>query len=96
MDMLRVCTVINYLLGSTVVLSALFIYLKKGKTAPLYIALAIIIAGPLEELLIAYAKRSPALSPVDKEQHVKMIDNITSMAFLMLLGLAVSESDKDI
>ncbi|TYO97953.1 hypothetical protein [Desulfallas thermosapovorans] len=96
MDMLRACTVLNYLLGSTVVVTALCNYLKKGKIVPLYIALAIIIAGPLEALLVNYVKQSPAISPVDEEHYVKMVDNITSIVFLILLGLAVKESDKDI
>lgn len=95
MDILRIYTALNYLLGIAVVIPALFVYFTKARKIPLYIALAIITAGPLEDLWIANIKKSSLLSPVEKEQYTKIVDNITSMAFLVFLGLAVKESAKD-
>jgi len=92
LDILRAFKALNYLLGTTVVVNALYIYITENKTIPLYIALAIITAGPLEDLLITYTKRSPSLSPGNKEQYAKIIDNVTSIAFLVLLGFAVLET----
>lgn len=89
MDILKVFKLLNYILGTTVVVSAFYIYLTTNELIPLYIALAIIIAGPLEDLLIAYIKRSPVLSPGDKEQYAKIVDNTTSLVFLVFLGLVV-------
>ncbi len=86
MEILRIFKLLNYLLGTTVVVSAFIIYIIKKETIPLYVALAIIIAGPLEDLLYAYIG--------NKEQYKKIIDNTTSLAFLILLGLVVLESNK--
>ncbi len=93
MEILRVFKVLNYLLGTTVVVSAFYTYVTKNETIPLYVALAIIAAGPLEDLLIAYINRSPSLSPGDKEQYKKFVDSTTSLTFLVLLGLVVLESN---
>ena len=89
MDIIRVFSVLNYLLGTVIVVSSFNISLTKDKKIPIYIAQAIIIAGPLEDLLIAYIKRSPKLPPSDKEHYADIVNNTTSLAFLVLLGLAV-------
>lgn len=89
MDILSVLNFLNYFVGTAVVASSFNFYFTKNETIPLYIALAIIIAGPLEDFLITYIERSPSLSPADKEQYAKIVDNTTSLAFLILLGLAV-------
>ena len=95
MDILRVFRVLNYLLGTTIVVSAFNIYLTKNKKIPLYIALAIMIAGPLEDLLIAYIKMSQKLPSGDKEHYADIVNNTTSLAFLVLLGLAVLKTADD-
>jgi len=87
--MIKVLQLFNYILGTTVVAAALISYVNTNKKIPLRIALAIIIAGQLEGFLKFYIKNSPSLSPNDKEKYIEMIDNITSLAFLILLGLAV-------
>jgi len=92
LDTLRTLKFLNYLLGTTLVVSSLYIYLTRSKTIPLYISLAIIIAGPLEDALIGYIEKSPNLSPGDKEQFQNIVDNITSLTFLIFLGIAVLET----
>ncbi|KAF1086683.1 hypothetical protein SPSYN_00402 [Sporotomaculum syntrophicum] len=93
MEILRILTLCNYLLGTAVVTTAFSIYITTNKKIPLYIALAIISAGPIEDLLSSYIEQSPSISPDDKKQYIKMVDNITSMVFLILLGLVVLEPD---
>lgn len=89
MDILKAFNLFNYLLGTIVVVNGLYVYSTTGKILPLYVALAIIIAGPLEDLLIAFVQNSPALSPADKKKYASIVDNATSLAFLLLLGLAI-------
>ncbi len=91
MDILKAFNLFNYLLGTIVVVNGFYVYSTTGKILPFYVALAIIIAGPLEDLLISLVQNSPALSPADKEKYVSIVDNVTSLAFLLLLGLAVLE-----
>lgn len=89
MDILKAFKLLNYSLGTIIVLNGFYIYFATDEILPLYLALAIIIAGPLEDFLIACIQRSPALSPADKEKYASIVDNTTSLAFLSLLGLAI-------
>ncbi|MCG8400076.1 MAG: hypothetical protein MJA84_00600 [Firmicutes bacterium] len=96
MDIFKVLKILNYLLGTAVVVSGLYNYLTTDKRIPLYVALAIIIAGPLEDLLTCYIRKSPVLSPDDKEPYVKIVDNTSSLAFLLLLGLVIYNDSKQV
>lgn len=92
LDILKVLKILNYSFGTAVVVSSLYFYFTQNKTVPLYIALSIIIAGPLEDYLISYIQNSPSILPGNKERYKKIVDNTTSLAFLILLGAAVSEA----
>ncbi|MTI80805.1 MAG: hypothetical protein FH758_07970 [Firmicutes bacterium] len=89
MGILKIFKILNYLLGTAVVVASFCIYYVTKEIIPLYIGLAIITAGPLEDLLIAFIKKSPSFSSDDKELYSKIVDYATSLAFLVLLGLAV-------
>jgi len=70
---------LNYTLGIIISLFSIKLYTKRELTAPLYITCAIIVAGPIENLLMSM------VSP--KEWWI--VDGITSILFLIFLLLAV-------
>lgn len=89
MNIMKVLHFLNYLLGTSVIASSIYFYIAENKTAPLYISMAIIVAGPLEDFLKFFVERSPSTSPDNKKIYINLIDKITSLAFLLLLGLAI-------
>ncbi|MTI83897.1 MAG: hypothetical protein FH756_08305 [Firmicutes bacterium] len=89
MDILHLIKSANLLLGTGVVTSSVYLYVTQNAKIPLLISLAIVIAGPIEDLLTNYVEESPSLSPNDKKHYTDFIDQSTSLAFLALLGLAV-------
>lgn len=74
----------NYFIGFVIGIVALQLFFQKGSRAPLYIIIAIIIAGPVEEILMRMVK------PEDRW----LVDQITSILFLIFLLLATLESAK--
>ena len=94
MDILRCLKFLNYVFGAGVIGSSIYYYFLENKTVPLYIASAIIIAGPLEDYLISCVNNSPSISPQDKRIYTQVIDNITSLAFLILLGITASKAER--
>lgn len=92
MELLKLLKIANHLLGTAVVTTSLYSYLLTRNNIPLYIALAIIIVGPVEDLLNSYIHRSPSMAPATKAQYVEIVDNLTSLLFLVLLGLVVEEA----
>ena len=78
----------SYVLGTVIVLSGFRDYFEHGSKTALYISLAIIIVGPLEDLL-NYILSGGSLS----EKEVKeLVDLVTSIAFLLLLGKVLQEA----
>ncbi len=86
---LQVLYILNYFIGTVVVLAAFYLYITKGALIPLYIALAIIIAGPIESLLNIYINNYMYAGEKKKKYYISIVDNVTSLAFLIFLGLAV-------
>lgn len=86
---LKILHLLNYFVGIVVVFSALYLYFAEKLLIPLYIALAIIIAGPVESLLNAYINNNPAATEREKKFYLSFVDKVTSLAFLIFLGLAV-------
>lgn len=84
--------VLNYLLGLSIFSLSLYLYYSKKNVVPLYITLAVIIAGPLEDLLVLLVESSKGLSPDKKKKLVCLVDQLTSLGFLIFLLLAVIES----
>ncbi len=83
---------LNYVLGTVIVLLSLFLYLKKGSRVPAYITLAIITAGPLEDVLTAMIKHDQNLSSKKKKKYLTLVDQLTSIGFLTFLLLAILAS----
>ena len=63
-------------------------FARTGYGPGLVIALAILIVGPGEDLGQAYVRRT-APSPEEGEVRATVVDRVTSLAFLLLLGLAI-------
>ncbi|WP_422446395.1 hypothetical protein [Thermoanaerobacterium sp. DL9XJH110] len=83
-ELRSVLTAFNYLLGIAITVFSVEFFLKKGAVAPLYITAAIIIAGPLEDFLVS----------VVKPEQRWLVDQLTSVGFMIFLLLAVLESAK--
>jgi len=70
---------LNYILGILIAIISIKLFANRGLVAPLYITAAIIIAGPVENLLMQMVR------PEERW----LVDQITSVAFLIFLLLAV-------
>lgn len=80
----RVLHGVGILLGALVVVLGVWRFVTSGLLSPMMMALAIIVAGPLEDLLTYWAKqRQPANKTL-----VSLIDAATSIGFLLCLGVA--------
>ncbi|MDD4569317.1 MAG: hypothetical protein PHE70_04220 [Tepidanaerobacteraceae bacterium] len=79
-------SILNYSLGVFIAIMSLKLFTKKGLTAPIYITAAIVVVGPIENLLMRIVK------PEDRW----LVDQLTSVAFLIFLLLAVLESGKSL
>lgn len=79
-----VFVILNYTLGILITIISLRLLTKKGFLAPIYITAAIITVGPIENLLMKIVK------PEDRW----IVDQITSIVFLIFLLFAVLESAK--
>ena len=84
--------IINYILGILLVIISFSRYIKKKARAPLYISSAVVLAGPLEDILVDMVNTDPHIPPITKKQYIILIDQLTSMGFLLFLILAVLES----
>lgn len=81
--------ILNYYFGGLVVLTGLYKYsTNKQNRIPLYVALAIIIVGPVENILNSLVK-SMAISSAKQKVYHEMVDQATSLTFLILLGFVV-------
>ncbi|HHT28095.1 MAG TPA: hypothetical protein GXZ82_12720 [Firmicutes bacterium] len=80
----RVLHAVGILLGALVIILGVWRYVTTGMLSPMMIALAIIIAGPIEDLLTIWAGRR---QPVNRAL-VNLIDAATSIGFLLCLGVA--------
>lgn len=67
----------------------LYSYVRYGVTACLYLALAIICVGPLDDYLMQRIDSLSSLSPEQKRVYRTLIDQGTSLAMLLLLCMAV-------
>lgn len=80
---IKILTLAGWLLGAAVIVFGVSIYLSSQKLPPLLISLAVLIAGPLEDLLKGWVRRRIQCAP--KEPAVRVVDLATSVAFLILL-----------
>jgi hypothetical protein len=86
--MQRWITLLNWvgvLLGAAVIAFGLIRFILDGLWTGLYIALAILLGGPVEDLLDEWVKNKwPSSADLRR-----LVDLATSAAFLICLGLAV-------
>ncbi|MDI3481221.1 MAG: hypothetical protein PWQ97_876 [Tepidanaerobacteraceae bacterium] len=78
-------TLANYFLGALIFIFSIGFYFKNKSLAPLFILLAIIVVGPVENLLM---KMAP---PKDRWK----VDQLTSLGMLVLLLTAVFQSQNE-
>jgi len=80
---------LNLVVGVTTILTGLDKYISNpSRNSPLYISSAIIIVGPVEDILNNQFVTN--LSSKDQEAY-ELIDQITSLIFLILMSLVVKE-----
>ena len=85
---LHVLNVLGFVLGALVVLYGGLRFYTQQWLPGLLIALAVVIAGPLEDLLKGWANRQGA-TEADHENMRLAVDRATSAAFLALLLAAM-------
>lgn len=83
---------LNYLLGTFIIVLSFYLFYKKSNITPLYIALAIITAGPLEDILVRVIKSTKNIPPDKKREYLMLVDQLTSVGFLIFLLLAIITS----
>ncbi|TYP58741.1 hypothetical protein [Thermosediminibacter litoriperuensis] len=81
-DLLVLLRLMNFGMGILTVLFSFRLFFKNKSLFPLFIAAAIITAGPVEDLIMS--RVSPEQRPV--------IDQLTSLGFLVFLFLALLSS----
>ena len=82
-----VLTFLGRLLGGGVILYGLTRFWLDRTMLPLLISLAVVVAGPVEDLLKNRLHRGV---PVAVEPGVQLVDAATSAVFLLLLAFAIS------
>jgi len=82
-----VFTWLGYVLGAAVILYGLSRFLAQGSVPSLLISAAVLIAGPVEDLLTHWVRRVRRIP--DEEPAVTLVDLVTSVAFLILLLVAI-------
>lgn len=79
--------IVGQLLGAAILAWGIVRFVREGAAVPLLIALAILIGGPVEDLLTDWANRKYKRSG-ERAVVVHLIDLATSIGFLICLGLA--------
>jgi hypothetical protein len=76
---------LNYIFGGAALLIGYGAFILYGSLVPLLLALGLTAVGPLETLLMRYVK----LSGLTPEQNKNLIDQGTSLVYVVLLLVAV-------
>lgn len=76
---------LNYIFGGAALLIGYGAFILYGSLVPLLLALGLTAVGPLETLLMRYIK----LSGLTPEQNKNLIDQGTSLVYVVLLLVAV-------
>lgn len=88
--LIHVLNVLGFVLGAVVVLYGGLRFLTQQWLPGLLVALAVVIVGPLEDLLKGWAGRQGA-TEADRENMRLVVDRATSAAFLVLLLVAITQ-----
>lgn len=91
-NILHYLYIINYALGISIGGIAVNEYLMHGNKVPLLIILAVVIAGPFEDFLVNMIENKP-VSDYEKKLRTRLVDQLTSIGFLLFLLLAALESN---
>jgi len=90
-DTLRFLSLVNYALGISIGGVALYEYKRHRNITPMLIILAVVIAGPLEDFLVHMVEEKP-LPAGKKERCIQLVDQLTSLGFMLFLLLAALNS----
>lgn len=82
---LTILKYLNYIFGGAALLIGYGAFILYGSLVPLLLALGLTAVGPLETLLMRYMK----LSGLTPEQNKNLIDQGTSLVYVVLLLAAV-------
>jgi CDP-diglyceride synthetase len=82
-------TTAGTIIGAIVVVYGFIRFVTVGSWVGLLIAVAILIVGPLEDLLKGWV-RQRARTPEEGEAHATIVDRVTSLAFLVLLAVVIA------
>jgi hypothetical protein len=80
---------VSLVLGAGIVVYGFSRFQAGSDRGPLMLGLAVLVVGPLEDLLKLWARRA-ALSDQDKEAWAALIDQATSAVFLLFLLQAMA------
>jgi hypothetical protein len=75
-------TIAGWVIGIAVIAYGVWRYLAVGNVPSLLISVAVVIVGPLEEVLKRWVRRGPK---APAEPAVELVDQAPSVAFLILL-----------
>jgi hypothetical protein len=82
---------INYALGISIGGVAVTEYYKHRNITPFLIILAVIIAGPFEDYMVRSIQKAP-VPDYEKKGRIQLVDQLTSIGFLLFLLLAALDS----
>jgi hypothetical protein len=82
----RWLTYLGWVFGGIVIIYGFVRYFAGGLVPALLVAMAVVIAGPLEDILKGVVRRR---HQIQEEPQVKLVDRATSLAFLILLTIAL-------
>lgn len=85
-------SLLNYGLGGLIGLISLISLIKHKSVVPIFITFAIIIAGPLEDVLVNSIQSNNGIPKNKKESYVALVDQTTSLGFMVFLLLAAINS----
>jgi hypothetical protein len=86
---IRALTTAGTVLGALVIVYGVVTFALSGSVAALLVAVAIVVVGPGEDALQAWVRRRAA-TPEAGEAAATIVDRATSVAFLLLLAVAIT------
>ncbi len=82
---IRIIRTLAWISGIFLIAVGLWAYFAKGAVVPLLIVIALVVVGPVEDIL----KQRLRLPGVDPEMTKTLVDQATSLGFIILLLAAV-------
>ena len=85
---IRILRVLAWISGIALIAVGLWAFFAKGAVVPLLIVVALVVVGPVEDIL----KKRLRLPGVDPDTTRALVDQATSLGFILLLLAAVWQS----